>query len=239
MLSPAPGVALVPLKPGSATFPLPGIAADVVDEAGRSCAPGQKGFLVIRGPWPGMLLGLWGEPDRYRSAYWSRFPGAYYAGDYAVRDEEGYYFLLGRADEVLKVSGHRLGTIEIEDALLSAPEVAEAAVCGLPDAVRGEVPVAFVVLRAGATPSPGIGDRLADHVSDRIGKIARPAAVHVVRMLPKTRSGKIMRRVVRAAAEGRAELGDVSTLEDGASVEEVKRALDGFSAELGRRAPGP
>jgi acetyl-CoA synthetase len=182
-----------------------------------------------------MLLGLFGEPERYASAYWSKIPGYYYPGDYAVRDEQGYFFLLGRADEVLKVSGHRLGTIEIEDALLTAPEVAEAAVCGIPDEVRGEVPVAFVVLRAGVPARPGIEAELAELVADRIGRIARPAQVHLVASLPKTRSGKILRRVVRAAAEGRTDLGDVSTLEDGVSVEEVRRALDRFRRELGER----
>ena len=232
LISPAPGLELVPLKPGSATFPLPGIDAEVVDDHGRPTAAGAKGYLVIRRPWPGMLLGLHGDLERYRSVYWTRFPGHYYPGDYAVRDGEGYFFLLGRADEVLKVAGHRLGTIEIEGALLSVPGVAEAAVCGLPDEIRGEVPVAFVVLRHGTDASPRLAERLADRVTERIGKIARPAQVHFVRLLPKTRSGKIMRRVVRAAAEGRAEVGDISTLEEEASVEEIRQALLRFREEL-------
>ena len=232
MVSPAPGLATVPLKPGSATLPLPGIDADVVDESGERAAPGQKGYVVIRQPWPGMLLGIHGNPDRYRAAYWSKFPGMYYAGDWAVRDDDGYFWFLGRADEVLKVAGHRLGTIEIEDALLAYPGIAEAAVCGVPDEVKGEVPIAFVVVRTGTSPTMTLGDQLIDHVSAKIGKIARPERVHFVRMLPKTRSGKIMRRVVRAVAEGRTEVGDLTTLEDGASVDEIQRALKEFAHEL-------
>ncbi len=237
LISPAAGLGLVPLKPGSATLPLPGIDADVVEEDGRPAAVGQKGYVVIRRPWPGMLLGIHGNPGRYAAAYWSRFPGLYYAGDFGMRDADGYFWFLGRADEVLKVAGHRLGTIEIEDALLGHPAVAEAAVCGQSDPVKGEVPVAFVVLRTGQVPTAPLAQELAEHVAGRIGKIARPAAVHFVRLLPKTRSGKIMRRVVRAVAEGRAEVGDVSTLEDGASVEEVRRATAELAGEL-RRNPG-
>jgi acetyl-CoA synthetase len=237
LISPAPGLGLVPLKPGSATYPLPGIDADVVDEAGRPAAPGEKGFAVIRRPWPGMLLTLHGDDERYRAQYWQRFPGVYYPGDYAVKDADGYFWFLGRADEVLKVAGHRLGTIEIEDALLAHADVAEAAVCGVADETRGEVPVAFVVLREGATGSPELAHEVAENVSSRIGKIARPAAVHFVRSLPKTRSGKIMRRVVRAVAEDETGVGDTTTLEDGASVDEVRAALARFRRELARAHP--
>ena len=232
MVAPAMGIGLVPLKPGSATFPLPGIEVDVVDEHGRSAAAGEKGFVVVRQPWPGMLLTLLGDDDRYRAVYWTRFPGVYYAGDYGVRDADGYLWFLGRADEVLKVAGHRLGTIEIEDALLENPAVAEAAVCGLPDPVKGDVPVAFVVLRQGRTGTDALANELADHVADRIGKIARPSAVRFVRGLPKTRSGKILRRVVRAVAEGRTDVGDLTTLEDGASVEEIREAAGAFRRDL-------
>ncbi len=239
LISPAPGLSLVPLKPGSATYPLPGIEADVVTEQGRPAAPGEKGYAVIRRPWPGMLLTLLGDDERYRSQYWQRFPGAYYPGDYAVKDADGYFWFLGRADEVLKVAGHRLGTIEIEDALLTHPDVAEAAVCGVPDEEKGEVPVAFVVLRVGSEPSSELAHELLEHVAERIGKIARPAAVHVVRLLPKTRSGTIMRRVVKAVAEGRPEVGDVTTLEDGASVDEVRAALARFLEEVRRRGASP
>ena len=234
LISAAPGLGLVPMKPGSATFPLPGIDAEVVNEEGRPAAPGEKGFAVIYQPWPGMLLGLHGEEERFVAGYWTRFPGAYYAGDYAVRDADGYFWFLGRADEVLKVAGHRLGTIEIEDAILSFPGVAEAAVCGRPDEVKGEVPTAFVVMKRGQPADAAIGRAVAAHVAALIGKIARPEAVHFVRRLPKTRSGKIMRRVVKAVAEGRADVGDVSTLEDGATVDEVREAIARFSAEIAR-----
>ena len=237
LISPAPGLTLVPMKPGSASLPLPGVDADVVDERGEPAAPGQKGFAVIRRPWPGMMLTLFGDEERYRSTYWQRFEGLYYPGDYAVKDSDGYFWFLGRADEVLKVAGHRLGTIEIEDALLTHPDVAEAAVCGIADAEKGEVPVAFVVLRAGGKGSPALADELVDHVAGRIGKIARPARVHLVRLLPKTRSGKIMRRVVKAVADGLTEVGDVSTLEDGASVDEVRSAIDRFDHEVHRAQP--
>ncbi|MGI0132144.1 MAG: acetate--CoA ligase [Thermoplasmata archaeon] len=232
MVSPAPGLALVPLKPGSATLPLPGIDVDIVRDDGTTAPPGVKGLVVVRHPWPGMLLGVHGNPERYRAAYWQRFPGLYYAGDYAVRDDDGYLWFLGRADEVLKVAGHRLGTIEIEDAILSYPGVAEAAVCGVADDVKGEVPVAFVVLRSGQRPQASLSDQILDHVVERIGKIARPERVHFVHRLPKTRSGKIMRRVVKAVAEGRTDLGDVTTLEDEASVEEVQQAMHLFLHEM-------
>ena len=238
MISTAPGLGLVPMKPGSATFPLPGIDADVVNEHGAPAAPGEKGFAVVYQPWPGMLLGLHGEEDRFLAGYWTRFPGAYYAGDYAVRDADGYFWFLGRADEVLKVAGHRLGTIEIEDAILSYPGVAEAAVCGRSDPIKGEVPVAFVVLKRGHEADAHLAESVAAHVSALIGKIARPEEVHLVRRLPKTRSGKIMRRVVKAVSEGRSDVGDVSTLEDGATVEEVRDAVARFSAELAREQTG-
>lgn len=243
LISPAPGVSLVPLKPGSATLPLPGIDAEVVGEDGRPALPGVKGYAVIRRPWPGMLLTLHEDDERFRSVYWARFPGSYYPGDYAVRDAEGYFWFLGRADEVLKVAGHRLGTIEIEGALLTHPVAAEAAVCARVDPVKGEVPVAFVVLRRPARPSAELGEELADRVGQEIGRIARPGEVHFVSMLPKTRSGKIMRRVVRAVAEDRPELGDLSTLEEGASIEEIRAALRAFRAAVDAAGapvlPGP
>jgi acetyl-CoA synthetase len=225
MISGARGLADVPMKPGSAGLPLPGIDAEVVDDHGRPAPAGTKGYAIIRRPWPGMLLGLHGDPERYALTYWTRFPGVYYPGDYAARDSEGYFWFLGRADEVLKVAGHRLGTIEIEDALLGAPGVAEAAVVGQQDELKGEVPVAFVTLRHGTEPSGALEGALADRVAEVIGKIARPERVHFVRALPKTRSGKIMRRVVKAVADGRTEVGDVSTLEEEASVDEIRAAI--------------
>ncbi len=152
LISHAPGLALVPLKPGTNGPPLPGIDADVVDDNGNPVPPGQRGYLVIKRPWPGMLLTIWKDPDRYVKTYWSKFPGMFYAGDYAVKDEDGYFWILGRADEVIKVAGHRLGTYELESALIQHPAVAEAAVVGVPDPVKGEVPVAYVVLKQGYQP---------------------------------------------------------------------------------------
>ena len=237
MVSPAPGIALVPLRPGSATLPLPGIDVDVVDDNGDRAPDGVKGHVVVRRPWPGMLMGLGDDEPRFRSTYWSRFPGLYQTGDFGIRDRDGYLWFLGRADEVLKVAGHRLGTIEIEDALLTHPGIAEAAVCGRADPVRGEVPLAFVVLRGVHGATPPTAEELRAVVVREIGGIARPEEVIVVGLLPKTRSGKIMRRVVRAVAEGRTELGDLSTLEDGASVAEVLKALQTFRRELEAAKP--
>ncbi len=241
MIAPAPGIQLVPLKPGSATYPLPGVDADVVCEDGSPCPPGQRGYLVIKRPWPGMLMSLWGDPERYVKVYWSRFSRPeegkwiYYPADYAMKDEDGYFWILGRADEVIKVAGHRLGTAEIESALVSHPAVAEAAVVGKPDPVKGEVPVAFVVLKKGYEPSDELRHELVEHVKKTLGPIAAPAAIFFVEKLPKTRSGKIMRRVIRAVLLNQAP-GDLTTLEDEASVEEVKRALEEFKRELEKSA---
>jgi len=225
MISPSPRLGLVQLKAGSATFPLPGIETDVVDEKGKPLPPGEKGFLVIKRPWPGMFMTLYKDPERYRQVYWTRFPGLYYPGDYAMRDSDGYFWLLGRADEVIKVAGHRLGTKEVEDALVSHPSVAEAAVAGKPDPVKGESIVAFVTLRKVANPSNHLSEELKQHVRRMIGPIATPESIYFARLLPKTRSGKIMRRVIKAVAAG-GPIGDLSTLEDGASVEEVRQAIE-------------
>ncbi len=233
MVSPAPGIQLVPLKPGSATYPLPGIDADVVDDNGNPVPPNTKGYIVIKRPWPGMLMTIHKDPERYIRTYWSKFKDKlyYYPADYAMKDEDGYFWLLGRADEVLKVAGHRIGTAEIEHALVSHPAVAEAAVIGKPDPVKGEVPVAFVILKAGVTPSEELRKELAQHVRKTLGPIAVPAMIYFVSKLPKTRSGKIMRRVMKALLSGKP-IGDLTTLEDEASVEEVKKALEEFKAEL-------
>jgi len=225
MISPSLRLGLVQLKAGSATFPLPGVEADVVDEKGKPLPPGEKGFLVIKRPWPGMFMTLYKDPERYRQVYWTRFPGLYYPGDYAMRDSDGYFWLLGRADEVIKVAGHRLGTKEVEDALVSHPSVAEAAVAGKPDPVKGESIVAFVTLRKVANPSNHLSEELKQHVRRMIGPIATPESIYFARLLPKTRSGKIMRRVIKAVAAG-GSIGDLSTLEDGASVEEVRQAIE-------------
>ncbi|MCE4610758.1 MAG: acetate--CoA ligase [Desulfurococcales archaeon] len=235
MISPAPGIALVPLKPGSATYPLPGIVADVLRDDGRPAEPGEKGLLVIKKPWPGMLMGIWGDPKRYIKTYWERFSKPeegvwiYYPADYAVKDKDGYFWLLGRADEVMNVAGHRLGTIELEDAVLMHPAVSEAAVVGFPDPVKGEVPVALVVLKEGYEPSPKLEEEIKAKVREVIGPIAVPKRVLFVNKLPKTRSGKIMRRIILRLARGQ-DPGDVTTLEDPASVDEVKKALENLKS---------
>jgi len=238
MIAPAPGIELVPLKPGSATFPLPSIDPEIVDEEGNPLPKGVKGHLAIKRPWPGMLMTLFKEDDRYREYYWQRYPKAksplFYTGDYAVQDDEGYYWLLGRSDDVIKVAGHRLGTIELEDALVGHPAVAEAAVAGRPDPVKGEVPVCFVVLKVGYKPSPELAEKLKQHVRSVIGPVATPSAVHFVPMLPKTRSGKIMRRVIRAVATD-APIGDVTTLEDEAAVGEVTKAMEDFRRAVAQK----
>jgi acetyl-CoA synthetase len=231
MISAAPGIGLVPLKPGSATFPLPGIDADVVDENGKPTPPGVRGLLVIRKPWPGMLMTVYKDPERYKQTYWSKFPNLYYTGDYCIKDAEGYFWLLGRADEVLKVAGHRLGTMELESVLVSHPAVAEAAVVGKPSEVKGEGIVAYVTLRQGYTPSEELKGSLEKHLREVIGPVATPDELHFVTKLPKTRSGKIMRRVLKAIVS-EMPIGDVTTLEDEGSVEEARQAYEEFKALL-------
>jgi len=232
MISPTLGIELVPLKPGSATFPLPGIVAEVVDDNGAPAPDGQRGYLIIKNPWPGMLQTLWQDPERYKMVYFGRFEGTYYTSDYAIRDPDGYVWFLGRADEVLKVAGHRIGTVEIESALVSHPSIAEAAVIGKADEIKGDVPVAFVVLRGNYTPSDALKAEVSKHIRNTVGPIAVPSDIMFVNKLPKTRSGKIMRRLLKAIVGG-ASLGDISTLEDGASVEEVKKALEEMGGRIG------
>jgi len=231
MISNTPGIELMPMKPGSAGFPMPGIDADVVDETGKPTAPGERGLVIIRQPWPGMLLTLYDDPERYKQTYWDRFPGCYYAGDYAIKDEEGYFWLLGRADEVIKVAGHRLGTLEIENAVASHPAVAESAAVSKPDPIKGEVIVVFAILRDGNDPSPELAKSISAHVRKEVGPIATPEKVFLVEKLPKTRSGKIMRRVLKAVAM-EAPIGDVTTLEDGASVVEAKQAYEELKKQM-------
>ena len=222
LITPLPG--LTPLKPGSATFPFPGISADVVDAHGRSVKEGG-GYLVLTKPWPGMLRGIWGNPERYHAAYWARFPGIYLTGDGAKRDRDGYLWLLGRVDDVLNVAGHRLGTAEVESALVSHRTVAEAAVVGVPHEVKGEAIAAFVTLKDGAATSAEqyteLVDELKEHVVKKIGALARPERIIFSADLPKTRSGKIMRRLLRDIATGRT-LGDVTTLADPSVLESLK-----------------
>ena len=233
MISPLSGIELIPLKPGSATKPLPSIQAEVYNDKGQSVPSGTKGFLVVKTPWPGMLQTLWKDPERFKQTYFGRWPNIYYTGDYAVRDEDGYFWLLGRADEVLKVAGHRIGTVELESALVSHPAVSEAAVMGKEDAVKGEVPVAFVTLRSGYTPSDELRAELVKHIRNTIGPIATPDAIVMVNKLPKTRSGKIMRRLLKAVLSG-APLGDTSTLEDEASVEDIKATYEEMRRQLAK-----
>ena len=221
MIAPLAGIDLVPLKPGSATYPLPSIQAEVYNDKGQPVTSGNKGFLVITSPWPGMLQTLWKDPERFKQTYFGRWENLYYTGDYAVKDQDGYFWLLGRADEVLKVAGHRLGTVELESALVSHPSVSEAAVMGKEDAVKGEVPVAFIVLRSGFEPTDELRTQLIKHVRTTIGPIATPDEIIIVNKLPKTRSGKIVRRILRAVLVG-APIGDVSTLEDASAVDEIK-----------------
>jgi len=228
MISPTPGIEPIPLKPGSVAFPIPGVDAAVVDTEGSEVSPGQAGYLIIRKPWPGMLMDIYGDPQRYRDSYWSRFPGSYYTGDFAMQDKDGYFWILGRADEVLKVAGHRIGTAELEDAAVSHPAVVEAAVASKPDPVKGEAIVLFVTLKKEASPSPNLRKEITKHLRQVIGPIATPEAIYFVDSLPKTRSGKIIRRVLKAVASGEA-LGDLSTLEDETSVDEAKRAYENLS----------
>ncbi len=211
MMSPLPGA--IPTKPGSCTKPLPGIMPQVVDHDGRGVEINQGGWLTITHPWPGMLRGIWGDMDRYQETYWSKVPGKYLAGDNARRDEDGYYWIMGRIDDVLNVSGHRLSTIEIESALVSHPAVAEAAAVGRPDELKGEAVAVFVTLKT-ADPSDELRAELKQHVRHEIGALAQPDDIHFANALPKTRSGKIMRRLLRDIAAGRETVGDTTTLED-------------------------
>jgi acetyl-CoA synthetase len=218
MISPLPGVTT--LKPGSATFPLPGISAEVVDDAGVSIDRGG-GYLTLSRPWPSMLRGIYGDTERYRETYWSRFEGKYFAGDGAKIDDEGYFWLLGRVDDVMNVSGHRVSTTEVESALVDHPTVAEAAVVGALDATTGQSIIAFVTLISGVEVDAEHGEALRKHVATKIGPIARPKTIIFTDDLPKTRSGKIMRRLLRDVAEGR-DLGDTTTLADASVVEELR-----------------
>ena len=209
------------LKPGSATVPFPGIIADVVDENGKSCGPNQGGYLVIRHPWPSMLRTIHKDPERFKEVYWKRFPGMYFTGDGAHKDENGYFWIKGRVDDVINVSGHRLGTMEIESALVSHPSVAEAAVVGRPDDIKGQAVVAFVTPRDGTDVSKlkDFEKDLKAHVVQEIGSIARPDVIRFTKSLPKTRSGKIMRRLLKDLAAGREISGDTTTLENPGLVE--------------------
>jgi acetyl-CoA synthetase len=218
MISPLPG--LTTLKPGSATFPLPGIGAELVDDTGTPVAKGG-GYLTLTRPWPSMLRGIYGDPERYEETYWSRFPGRYFAGDGCKVDDEGYFWLLGRVDDVMNVSGHRISTTEVESALVDHPKVAEAAVVGANDETTGQAIIAYVTVKGGIETNKELGEELRQHVAKKIGPTARPKTVIFTDELPKTRSGKIMRRLLRDVAEGR-QLGDTTTLADPNVVEEIR-----------------
>ena len=232
MISNLPGIETIPLKPGSATQPIPGVDIAVVDDAGHEVENGTKGSLVIRKPWPGMLLTLWGDDDKYKDVYWSKYDGMYYPGDYAIKDNDGYLWLLGRSDDVLKVAGHRIGTAELESSLVSHNDVAEAAVCGIPDEIKGESIIAFVVLKEDVITSiKTLRTELIETIRNGIGPIAIPSEFYFVTRLPKTRSGKIMRRLLKSIAK-KEKIGDISTLEDGAAVEEVQFAFDELQSTI-------
>jgi acetyl-CoA synthetase len=226
------GVGMLPIKPGSAGIPLAGIDAEVVDADGNPSPPGEKGIMVIKRPFPGLTASLWGEPERYGRDYWERMPGVYYTGDSAHVDEDGYVFFAGRADEIIKIASHRLGTIEVETAFLTHPAVAEAGVTGRPDELRGETIAAFVVLRQGHESSDGLREELLAAVRRELGAVAVVSELNVVSILPKTRSGKIMRRVLKAVVLD-TDPGDITTIEDEGSVEEARHAWQEMKASLG------
>jgi len=228
MLTPLPGA--VTTKPGSATFPFPGVGADVYDEAGNSVPLGGGGYLVLTRPWPGMLRTIYGDPDRYVDTYWSKYDGIYFAGDGCKRDDEGYYWLLGRVDDVMNVSGHRLSTTEVESALVAHPSVAEAAVVGRKDELTGEAISAFVTLRSGIEGNEDLIKELRNFVSEKISPIARPKSIVFTEDLPKTRSGKIMRRLLKDISEQR-QLGDVTTLANADVVQQIAEMSQASTSE--------
>ncbi len=219
------GISLLPIKAGSATVPLPGIECAVIGPDGHACSPGEKGIMVIRRPFPGLTASLWGEPERYGRDYWEKIPGVYYTGDSAHIDTDGYVWFAGRADEIIKIASHRLGTIEVETACLQHAAVAEAGVTGRPDELRGEVISAFVVLKQGREPSPGLRQEILDTIRRELGAIAVIGDLNFVQSLPKTRSGKIMRRVLKAVTLDR-DPGDITTIEDEGSVEDARLAWE-------------
>jgi acetyl-CoA synthetase len=231
IVSACTGIEAISMKPGSATLLVPGIDAAIVDENGKPVAHGIKGYMVIRKPWPGMLMTLWGNDQKYQNTYWEKFPNVYYAGDYALSDDDGYFWFLGRADDVLKVAGHRLGTVELESAFVSHKSVAEAAVTSKADQKKGESIIAFLVLRAGFSASDLLREELINHIRTSLGPIASPEEVYFVNKLPKTRSGKIMRRLLKSISAGSA-IGDITSLEDDTSVQEIRQAYIDLTKEV-------
>ena len=225
MISPLPGLETIPLKPGSGTLSIPGVDIGIVDENGIDVPPNTKGYLVIKNPWPGMLLTLWGDDKKYENVYWSKYKKYYYSGDYAKKDDNDYLWLLGRADDVLKVAGHRIGTAELESCIVSHNDVVESAVCGIPDDIKGEVIIAFVILKNGLTSSDKLEKEISNKIRNDIGAIAVPAQIYFVSKLPKTRSGKIMRRLLKSIANNET-IGDTSTLEDSTAVTAVQNEFN-------------
>jgi len=225
IISPLPGLETIPLKPGSTTLPIPGVNVAVLDEKGMELPTNTKGYLVIRNPWPGMLLTLWANDEKYKKMYWSKYKNIYDVGDFAIKDNDGYFWILGRADDVLKIAGHRIGTAEVESSIVSHHGVAEAAVCGIPHEIKGQVIIAFVVLKEGIQKNDNLKKEIINSIRTGVGPIAIPEQLYFVPKLPKTRSGKIMRRLLKAIAMNE-KIGDVSTLEDGAAVSEIQDAFE-------------
>jgi acetyl-CoA synthetase len=220
MISMCSGIENIRMKPGSGTLPLPGIEIEIVDENGQKVESGKKGYLTIKKPWPGMLLSLWNDDERYKKTYWEKVPNRYFAGDFAYTDKDNYVWILGRSDDILKVAGHRLGTIEIESAFVSHQSVAEAAVTSKFDEIKGETIIAFLVLKSGFVSSEQLNKEMNEHIRNTIGPIAIAEKIYFVNKLPKTRSGKIMRRLLRSIIN-KETIGDVTTIEDEASIEEI------------------
>ncbi|MDD3643473.1 MAG: AMP-binding protein, partial [Candidatus Krumholzibacteria bacterium] len=219
LITPLPGA--WELKPGSATLPFPGIFPKVLREDGTPCDPNEGGYLTIQKPWPGMMRTIWGDPDRFRETYFTKYPGIYFTGDGAREDEDGYFWIMGRVDDVINVSGHRIGTMEVESALVSHETVAEAAVVPMPHEIKGQGLYAFVTLTEGVEKSEALKKELVAHVAKEIGPIAKPDVIHFADALPKTRSGKIMRRILKSIAAGSHDVGDTTTLADPSVVDHL------------------
>jgi acetyl-CoA synthetase len=231
MISMCTGIDIIQMKPGSGTLSLPGIEMEIVNEKGKKVDVGKKGYLTVKKPWPGMLLSLWNNDERYRKTYWEKARNSYFAGDFAYLDQDGYYWILGRADDILKVAGHRLGTIELESAFISHPSIAEAAVTSRKDEIKGETIIAFLVLREGVESSSHLDIEVNKHIKNTIGPIASAEKIYFVNKLPKTRSGKIMRRLLKSIVNNET-IGDITTLEDEASIEEITHELQEINKHL-------
>jgi acetyl-CoA synthetase len=231
MISMCTGIENIKMKPGSASFPLPGIEVEIVDEKGEKIEDERKGFLTIKKPWPGMLISLWNDDNRYRKTYWEKVPNSYFAGDFAFKDNDNYIWILGRSDDILKVAGHRLGTIEIESAFISHRTVGEAAVTSKSDEIKGESIIAFLVLKSGVDPYDQLDKEINDHIRNTLGPIAVAERIYFVNKLPKTRSGKIMRRLLKSIVN-KETVGDITTLEDEASIEEIIHEMNEINKYL-------